>query len=141
MLFEFALGWISRFLGVTKLSPPANIPSFRYVNAFVLTVHSEVTGSSVKNLSSRKMTLMAEEVIPAAETSFCKYINNGSADIGPLIKEMALNNPHRIETEYLSSIQHIIFWKTEGFAYLSDFQGTSYLCIERPILIHPCCRL
>ncbi|KAJ3917673.1 hypothetical protein F5877DRAFT_68003 [Lentinula edodes] len=137
MLFEFALGWITRFLGVTKLIPPANIPSFRYVNAFVLTVHSEVTGSSVKNLSSRKMTLMAEEVIPAAETSFCKYINNGSADIGPLIEELALNDPHRIETEYLSSIQHIIFWKTEGFAYLSDFQGCSGLLTDGQIMTAP----
>ena len=49
---------------------------------------------------------------------FVKYLNNDSA------KPRSFNNPEKVlRAQFLSFSQHVQFWKTNGAAFVSDFQG------------------
>ena len=65
---------------------------------------------------------------------FVKYVNNSSA------KPCVFSNKEKAyQAEFLSFAQHVQFWKTNGLAFVSDFQGMTghchchflYLCFRR----------
>jgi len=65
---------------------------------------------------------LIEEYIDTDKTSgknwFVKYLNNSSA------KPRQFEDPRQtLRAEFLSFAQHVQFWKTEGLAFVSDFQG------------------
>ena len=65
---------------------------------------------------------LIEEYIDTDNTSgknwFVKYLNNSSA------KPRPFEDPWQtLCAEFLSFVQHVQFWKTEGLAFVLDFQG------------------
>lgn len=90
----------------TRGVPPFPIPSMRFVRAAYAV---EVGGDGD--------VFLLEELI---EGKFTKLINNASADISDA-SFISLEDADR--AEYLSFAQHVMFWKTKGLAFVSDFQG------------------
>ncbi|KAK7453249.1 hypothetical protein VKT23_011925 [Stygiomarasmius scandens] len=136
-LFSFAESWIGHLLKSTGIKRPVQLPNLAYVNAGVATCHDAVVGTTTKSLSSRHMALMLEDEISDFPDSFCKYINNGSASIEDVVNDHPEDDHFRIAVEYLASIQHILFWKTDGCAYLSDFQGCNGKLTDGQVMTAP----
>ena len=65
-------------------------------------------------------TVLLEEVIDdAMDGAFVKYIGNGSAQPYNFLEEDAIDR-----AKFLSFAQHLQYMKTDGLAFVSDFQGT-----------------
>ncbi|KIM36153.1 hypothetical protein M413DRAFT_449355 [Hebeloma cylindrosporum] len=79
---------------------------------------------------------LLEEYIDTDNTSgknwFVKYLNNSSA------RPRQFDDPRQtLRAEFLSFAQHVQFWKTEGLAFVSDFQGGPNLLTDPQIITHP----
>ena len=88
---------------------PLTIPDMRFVK------------SALAIAEDSHDTFLLEEVIDdAVDGAFVKYIGNGSAKPYDFLEEDTI---HR--SEFLSFSQHLQYLKTDGLAFVSDFQGTS----------------
>jgi len=105
--------------------PPFDVPHMQYVQCGLAISKSEAHhhGNSA---------YLLEEYIETDMTSsknwFVKYLNNSSA------RPRQFEDSHKTErAQFLSFAQHVQFWKTEGLAFVSDFQGTqdnSQICVH-----------
>ena len=93
-------------------SPTFNIPHMQFVQCGLAI--SKPDGHHASH--TIHTTYLIEEYIDMDKMSsknwFVKYLNNSSA------------KPRQtLHVEFLSFVQHVQFWKIEGLAFVSDFQG------------------
>ena len=95
--------------------PPFEVPQMRFVQC----------GLALDTGNDRTAFLLEEHIdLTAANGSwFVKYINNSSAR-----PRVFSNKEKACRAEFLSFAQHIQFWKTNGLAFVSDFQGATGRC-------------
>ena len=103
--------------------PPFDVPHMQYVQCGLA-----VSKPEDNHLQVGHTAYLIEEYINTDKTSgknwFVKYLNNSSA------KPRQFDNQKKnIRAEFLSFAQHVQFWKTEGLAFVSDFQGKSMIAI------------
>jgi len=94
--------------------PPFDVPHMQYVQC----------GLAISKPEGHRphSAYLLEEYIETNKTSgknwFVKYLNNSSA------RPRQFEDPRQtLRAEFLSFAQHVQFWKTEGLAFVSDFQG------------------
>jgi len=77
-------------------------------------------GLAVSKANSDRSAYLLEEFIDTGHDVdwFVKYVNNDSA------KPRSFKHPEKdLRAQFLSFAQHVQFWKTNGAAFVSDFQG------------------
>jgi len=87
-----------------------SIPRMRFVDA----------GLAIEQLKKpgERRRFLVEEVIPTAEGSFKKYLNNASAVPCHFVDE-----GDNERAEFLAFAQHVQYVKTKKRTYVADFQG------------------
>lgn len=93
--------------------PPFDIPQMRFVQC----------GLALDMGNDRTAFLLEEHIdsIAANGSWFVKYVNNSSA------KPHVFSNTEKTHrATFLSFAQHVQFWRTNGLAFVSDFQGASH---------------
>ena len=101
-------------------SPTFDVPHMQYVQCG-LTI-SRPEGHCDPGHAGSHTAYLIEEYIDTDKMSgknwFIKYLNNSSA------RPRQFEDPRQtLHAEFLSFVQHVQFWKTEGLAFVSDFQG------------------
>ena len=101
-------------------SPTFDISHMQYVQCGLAISRPE--GHCDPGHAGSHTTCLIEEYINTDKTSgknwFVKYLNNSSA------RPRQFEDPRQtLCAEFLSFTQHVQFWKTEGLAFVSDFQG------------------
>jgi len=96
-------------------SPTFDVPHMQYVQCGLAI-------SKPEGHHAGHTAYLLEEYIDTDKTSgknwFVKYLNNSSA------RPRQFDDPRQtLRAEFLSFAQHVQFWKTEGLAFVSDFQG------------------
>ena len=96
--------------------PPFNVPHMQYVQCGLAI--SKPKGQACPGHSA----YLIEEYIETNKTGgkgwFIKYLNNSSA------RPRQFEDPRQtLRAKFLSFAQHVQFWKTDGLAFVSDFQG------------------
>jgi hypothetical protein len=114
------LGWASALMNIVYRfiekeegnqgkQPEFEVPKMRFVKS----------GLAITVIDDEKTAYLVEEVIDNTEEGwFVKYLNNDSA-----IPRVFARKEWTIRAEFLSFAQHVQFLKTDGTAYVSDFQG------------------
>ena len=114
------LGWASALMNVVYKfiekeeevqgkRPSFEVPEMRFVQC----------GLAIADIDNEKTAYLVEEVIDNTEEGwFVKYLNNDSA-----IPRVFSCKDWTTRSEFLSFAQHVQFLKTDGTAYVSDFQG------------------
>ena len=90
--------------------PPFDVPQMCFVQC----------GLALDTGNDRTAFLLEEHIDATAANGswFVKYVNNSSA------KPRVFSNAEKTRrAEFLSFAQHVQFWKTNGLAFVSDFQG------------------
>jgi hypothetical protein len=100
--------------------PPFDVPRMQYVQCGLAI--SKPEDSNHPGPSHGHAAYLIEEYIDTNKTSgknwFVKYLNNSSA------RPRQFEDPKKnLRAEFLSFAQHVQFWKTDGLAFVSDFQG------------------
>ena len=85
-------------------------------------------GLALSRAEDRAGYLLEEFIETSHEVDwFVKYLNNDSA------KPKSFDDPEKVErAQFLSFAQHVQFWKTDGAAFISDFQGKFFLQLHSP---------
>ena len=101
---------------------PFDVPHMQYVQCGLAISKPEDNHPSHSVATRTHSAYLIEEYIETEKTSgknwFIKYVNNSSA------KPRLFKDPKKnLRAEFLSFAQHVQFWKTEGLAFVSDFQG------------------
>ncbi|KAJ7630219.1 hypothetical protein FB45DRAFT_832782 [Roridomyces roridus] len=102
--------------------PPFEIPVMRFVSA----------GLAISQSNQQEAFMVEEWIDPETQGPFVKYIHNNSGR--PRDFERA---DHQIRAEFLSFCQHVQYFKTNGAAYISDFQGGLELLTDPQIISDP----
>ncbi|KAI6105998.1 hypothetical protein EDD16DRAFT_1713858 [Pisolithus croceorrhizus] len=119
----------------TNLSIPdwiANIPCLCFVEAGLALVYASTSKLSTTSTSSVTGVYLLEEKIDCGNTKFTKFIHN--VQYTPHLKPD--HNGFHI-AEFLVFTQHVQYIKTDGLAYISDYQGSNTLLTDPQILTHP----
>lgn len=103
-------------------APSFNIPCLKFVEAGIFVK----MGSEVKHVKSSaarpSRSFLLEEKIPVPEGGeFIKYVHNASA----------------VTALFLCACQHLQYDKTQGVAFVSDFQGCGELLTDAQIMTSP----
>ena len=104
-VYEFMAGWRAE-LG----SPTFEILEMRFVQCGL-----------ALDTTNEHMAFLLEEFIDSEKANgswFVKYLNNNSAK-----PRVFSNMAQTLRAEFLSFAQHVQFWRTNGLAFVSDFQG------------------
>ena len=90
--------------------PDFQIPQMRYVHA----------GLAISQCEDKAAFLLEAYIESDAENGgwFVKYLNNNSAK-----PRTFANKDQMIHAQFLSFVQHVQFWKTDGLVFISDLQG------------------
>jgi hypothetical protein len=100
--------------------PPFDIPRMQYVQCGLAISKPEDPGPS----HATTAYLIEEYIETSGKNWFVKYLNNSSA------KPRQFDDPKKtLRSVFLSFAQHVQFWKTDGLAFVSDFQGKQELSI------------
>ena len=114
------LGWASALMNVVYRfiekeeevqgkKPSFEVPKMCFVQG----------GLAITIIDDEKTAYLVEEVIDNADEGwFVKYLNNDSA-----VPRVFASKEWTTWAEFLSFVQHVQFLKTDGTAYVSDFQG------------------
>ncbi|KAF4603084.1 Alpha-protein kinase 2 [Pleurotus pulmonarius] len=119
-----------RLLG--ELEP--TMPRLRFVRGGIATTIGcdSIASSATRTrlpAAPTTITYLLEEKIPSA-AGFAKYINNGSAK--PLVNDV--DDPDFATSLFLCCMQHILYSKSGGQLYISDFQGGGNLLSDPQIM-------
>jgi len=115
MVYAFIDEWMD--LHPKGKFPSLSIPRMQFVDA----------GLAIEQLKKpgERRCFLVEEVIPTAEGSFKKYLNNASAVPCHFIDE-----GDNERAEFLAFAQHVQYVKTKKHAYVADFQGQSPVLVD-----------
>lgn len=110
---------------------PPDVPRMHYVYCGLFIEASDTRAlNGIKSKPSvggnKEVPFLLEEKIPDSDGPFRKYMTNNSAV--PL--ETALGEVDRDRGDFLSFAQHVQWVKTDGMAYIADFQGENSLRAE-----------
>ncbi|KAI5992424.1 hypothetical protein EDD15DRAFT_2168292, partial [Pisolithus albus] len=111
----------------------ANIPCLRFVAAGLALAYSP-TFKGLSTISTESVTsaYLLEEKIKCEDGKFTKFIHNTRCS--SLLKP---NDDGFTIAEFLIFTQHVQYMKTDGLAYISDYQGGRTLLTDPQILTHP----
>ncbi|KAI6128254.1 hypothetical protein EV401DRAFT_1931548 [Pisolithus croceorrhizus] len=117
----------------TDLSTPdwiTDIPRLRFVEAGLALVYASTSkGASTSSTGSVSGTYLLEEKIDAKFTKFIHNVQYSSC--------LKPDNDGFHITQFLVFTQHVQYIKTDGLAYISDYQGSTTLLTDPQILTHP----
>ncbi|KIO08753.1 hypothetical protein M404DRAFT_22604 [Pisolithus tinctorius Marx 270] len=109
----------------------ANIPHLHFVEAGLALVYSTTSKGPSTSAGSVVAAYLLEERIECGDSKFMKFIHN--VQYSSLLKPD--HNTFHI-AEFLIFMQHIQYMKTDGLAYISDYQGSTTLLMDPQILTH-----
>lgn len=94
-------------------------------------------GSEVKHVKSSaagpSRSFLLEEKIPVPSGGeFIKYVHNASA-----VPSLGPDDPEYDTALFLCACQHLQYDKTQGVAFVSDFQGCGELLTDAQIMTSP----
>lgn len=98
-------------LDITDIQPPT-IPRLQFVETALALGHQ--SGST--SISTLPVFMVEEKI----NGSWQKYLHNGSARIPSHLSEK-----DTILAEFLAFTQHVQYLRTNGLAFISDYQGVS----------------
>jgi Alpha-kinase family len=99
---------------IEMIDPPQLIPDMRFVHAALC-------------ILDNRDTFMIEESI---DDKFLKYIGNNSA-----VPFTFVNEDYNHRALFLAFCQHVQYIKTNGKAFIGDFQGTIIHLVEYPLIL------
>ncbi|KAL4067086.1 hypothetical protein V8B97DRAFT_1919298 [Scleroderma yunnanense] len=136
-LLQMTYEFVDTAVKAAQAPPPFQIPCLHFVDAGLLLAYEPhvatvATAKPPKPGGTVSTMFLAEELIPASEGDFMKYIHNSDATPCDLFDTKA----DKI-AQFLSFTQHVQYSKTGGQVYISDYQGSGLLLTDPQILTHP----
>ncbi|KIY62978.1 hypothetical protein CYLTODRAFT_360676, partial [Cylindrobasidium torrendii FP15055 ss-10] len=119
-----------------RTPPPASIPDLEYVAAAVF-LSQKPKASSGEGRETKvwdKAFILEDLIRMNAREEFVKYIHN--------VSPIPMVQPEDSEEDYakavfLAASQHLLFWRSQGTIFLSDFQGSGCFLTDCQIMSNP----
>ncbi|KAI6112962.1 hypothetical protein F5141DRAFT_1214280 [Pisolithus sp. B1] len=130
MTYEFIDHAIRHTTDLSMLDWITDIPRLRFVEAGLTLVYASTSkGASTSSTGSVSGAYLLEEKIDAKFTKFIHNVQYSSC--------LKPDNDGFHIMQFLVFTQHIQYIKTDGLAYISDYQGSTTLLTDPQILTHP----
>ncbi|KAG2043748.1 hypothetical protein BDR03DRAFT_850993 [Suillus americanus] len=128
-LLDFTYEYIDYCINAASTPPSFQIPRVCFVEAGIALAFSHHSSNI------QAVYLLEERVTfdPTGDETFTKFIHN--KDCGPSLDEDEYGYDLAV---FLAFTQHIQYAKTEGLAFISDYQGSTELLTDPQILTHRC---
>ncbi|KAG1847356.1 hypothetical protein DFJ58DRAFT_843242 [Suillus subalutaceus] len=127
-LLDFTYEYIDHCINAAPTLPSFPIPRVRFVEAGIALAFSR---HSSNTQGTSEQAPMADIKAGMFSATFVKFIHN--KDYGPSLDEDEYGYDLAV---FLSFTQHIQYEKTEGLAFISDYQGSTELLTDPQILTH-----
>ncbi|KAI6098337.1 hypothetical protein EDD16DRAFT_1663647 [Pisolithus croceorrhizus] len=130
MTYEFIDHAIRHATDLSMLDWITDIPRLRFVEAGLALVYASTSkGASTSSTGSVSGAYLLEEKIDAKFTKFIHNVQYSSC--------LKPDNEGFHIAQFLVFTQHVQYIKTDGLAYISDYQGSTTLLTDPQILTHP----